>query len=76
MEKNVENMHEKLVQDPFLILVNSPNMPMCARNSFENKTLKKDYQKRLEIAWFFLSNLVPFYELGCQKQKYIFKKHM
>ena len=33
----VENVHQKLVSDPFLILVNIPEQPMYARNSFENK---------------------------------------
>ena len=63
-------MHQKLVQDPFLILVNSPNMPMCARNSFENKTLKKDYQKRLEIVSLIFSfGSSPFLRTRLSKTK-------
>ena len=40
-------MHQKLVPDPFLILVNNPKQPLHARNSFKNferrlsKSLKK-----------------------------------
>ena len=40
MEKwknHVENVHQKLVPAPFLILVNNPKQSLYARNSFENK---------------------------------------
>ena len=33
---HAQNVHQKLVPDPFLILVN-PKEPLNARNSFENK---------------------------------------
>ena len=32
MEKHEENVHQKLVPDPFLILVNNPKQPLHARN--------------------------------------------
>ena len=34
MQKNVQ---QKLLQDPFLILVSNPKQPLHARNYFENK---------------------------------------
>ena len=37
MENRAENVHQKLVPGPFLILVNNPKQPLHARNSFENK---------------------------------------
>ena len=32
-----ENVHQKLVPDPFLILVSTPKQSLHARNSFKNK---------------------------------------
>ena len=37
MEKFTENVHQKLVPDPILILIDCPQLPMHARNLFENK---------------------------------------
>ena len=37
MGNHAENVHQNIVPDPFLILVNSPKQPLHARNSFENK---------------------------------------
>ena len=37
MEKYAENVHQKLVPDPFFTLVNNPKQPLHARNSFKNK---------------------------------------
>ena len=37
MEKLCGNVQQKLVPDAFLILVNNPEQPLHARNSFENK---------------------------------------
>ena len=34
---HVKIMHQKLVLDPFLILVNNPEHPLHARNSFKSK---------------------------------------
>ena len=64
-------MHQKLVPEPFLILVNKPNQPLHARNSFKNKDiLKEDYQKALKtLTLFFLSNPVFFNGQSYQKQK-------
>ena len=36
-EKYAENVHQKLVPDTFLILVNNPKQPLHGRNSSENK---------------------------------------
>ena len=65
-----ENVHQKLVPDPFLILVNDPKQPLHARNSFKNDILKEDYQKALKkLILFFLSSPVPFSRQNYQKQK-------
>ena len=36
-KNHAENMHQNLVPDLFLILINNPKQPFDARNSFENK---------------------------------------
>ena len=36
-KKHAEKVHQKLVPDPSFILVNNPNQPLLARNSFKNK---------------------------------------
>ena len=60
-------MHQKLIPDPFLIMINIPKQPLYARNSFKN-TLKEDYQKALKkLILFFLS--VPFNGQSYQKQE-------
>ena len=42
MEKSyAENVHQKLVPDPFSILVNNSKQPLHARNSFKNKIFWK-----------------------------------
>ena len=33
-KNHTENVHQKLVPDPFFILVNNPKQPLHARNSF------------------------------------------
>ena len=55
-------MHQKLVPDLFLILVNKPKQPLHARNSFKNNIFwKKDYQEALKkLTLFFLLNPVAF----------------
>ena len=35
-ENHTENVHQKLVQDPFLILVNKPKHPLPAKYSFKS----------------------------------------
>ena len=57
-------MHQKLVPDPFLILVNNPKEPLYARNSFENKISWKRIIKNI-----FLPNPVLFNVKSYQKQK-------
>ena len=37
MENNAENVDQKLVPEPFFILLNSPKQPFHARKSFKNK---------------------------------------
>ena len=62
-------MHQKLVPDPFLILVNNPKQPLHTRNSLKD-ILKEDYQKAFKkLSLFFLSNPVPFNGQSYQKQK-------
>ena len=55
-------MHQNLVPDSFVILLNNPKQPLHARNSFIKKDiLKEDYQKPFKmLTLFFLSNPVPF----------------
>ena len=36
-KNHAENVHQKLVSDPFIILLNNPKQPLHARNSFQNK---------------------------------------
>ena len=63
-------MLNKLVPDPFLILVNNSKHQLHERNSFKSKILKEDYQKALKkLTLFFLSNPVHFYDQNYQKQK-------
>ena len=71
MEKYAGNVHQKLVPNPFFILVNNPKQPLHARNSFRNKLFwKKDDQNTLKkLTLYFLSNPVPFKEQSYQKQK-------
>ena len=45
-EKFTESVYQKVVPDPFLILVNSPKQLMHASNSFENKTFWKRIIKK------------------------------
>ena len=70
MENHTENVHGRLVPDPFLILVNSPKQLLHAKNYFKNKIMKEDYQKALKkLTIFFLSNPVSFNGQSSQKQK-------
>ena len=41
-----ENVHQKLVPDPFLILVNDPKQPLHVRNYFKNKIFWKSIIKK------------------------------
>ena len=38
-KNHVENVPQNLVLDPFLVLVNHPQQPLHAQNSFKNKIL-------------------------------------
>ena len=46
MENHAENVHQKLVPDPFLILVNDPKQPLHAINYFKNKIFWKRIIKK------------------------------
>ena len=50
-------MNQKLIPDPFLILVNNPKQPLHARNSFTNRIFwKRIIQKFKKVNFTFLSN--------------------
>ena len=61
-------MHQKLVPDPFLILVKNPKQPLHARNSFKNK-IRFNQKPLRKLTLFFLLNPVPFNGQSYQKQK-------
>ena len=70
MENHAENVPQKLVLEPFLILVNNRKQSLHTINSFKIRYLKEDYQKALKrLILFFLSNSVPFNGQTYQKQK-------
>ena len=46
-KSHAENVHQKLVPDLFLILVNNPNQPLHVRNSVKNKIFWKRIIKML-----------------------------
>ena len=57
-------MHQRLVSDLLLILLNSPKQPLHAN------ILKEDYQKALKkLTLFFRFNPIPFNRQSYQKQK-------
>ena len=56
MENHAENVHQKLVPHPFLILVNNPKQPLYARNYFENKVFWKRIMKTLKNVNFIFSS--------------------
>ena len=37
MKNHARNMYQKLIPDPFLILLNNAKQPLHARNSFTNQ---------------------------------------
>ena len=45
--KIMQKMHQKLVTNPFSVLVNNPKQPFHARNSFENKIFERGLSKTL-----------------------------
>ena len=66
-------MHQKLVPDPFLILVNNPKQPLEVRNSLNSLKIRyceRGSSESLEkVGSFFLSNPVPFNRQDYDKQK-------
>ena len=46
MENHWENTYQKLVLEPYLILVNSPKQPLDASRSCENKIFRKRIIKK------------------------------
>ena len=69
-KNHAKNVYQKLVPDPFLILLLNLKQPLHAINSFKNKILKEDYKKALtKLTIFFPSNPVPFNGQSYQKQK-------
>ena len=62
-------MHQKLVLDPFLILVNNPKQPLHARNLFQNKYFERVLSKSPKKINFFFSNPGPFNGQNYEKQK-------
>ena len=60
-ENHAENVHQKLVPDPFLILVNNLNQPFHARNYFKNKLFWKRIIKSFKkVNFIFSSKPSPF----------------
>ena len=45
-KSHAENVHQKLVLDPFLMLVNNPKQPLHGINSFKNKMFWKKIIKK------------------------------
>ena len=55
------NVHQKLVPDPFLILLNNPKQPLQSRNSFKNKIFwQRIIKKSLKSQVIFSSEPSPF----------------
>ena len=52
---HTENVHKKLVSDPFLILVNNPKQTLHVRNSFEIRYFERGLSKSLNLYFFFQS---------------------
>ena len=53
-------MHQKLVLDPFLIMVDNQKQPLCTINSFNNKIYWKRIKVLKMLTLFFLLNPVLF----------------
>ena len=50
MENYAKNMHQKLVPDPFLILLSNPKQPLDSRNSFKSKIFRKGIIKNFDFS--------------------------
>ena len=65
-----EGVHQKLVPDSFLILVNNPKQELHARNSFKIRYFERRSSKSLKkLNLLFLLKPVPFNEQCYKKQK-------
>ena len=71
MEKSCRKCAPKASPRPLFILVNNPNQPLHARNSFKNEIfLKGDYKKSIKkLTLISLLNPVLFNGQSYQKQK-------
>ena len=54
-KNNAENMHQKLIGDPVLILVNNPKQQLHASNPFANRIFKKRIIKKVLKSWLYFS---------------------
>ena len=70
MENHAENVHQRLVPDPFLILVNNSKQSLYAINSFKNKIFWKRVVKKLKKVNFIFS----FKPISFNGQSYIKQK--
>ena len=52
-------MHQTLISDPFLILVNNPKQPLHASNSFTNRIFWKRIIKKVLKSLFFFHSRIP-----------------
>ena len=51
-----ENVHQTLVPEPLLILVNNPKQPLHARNYFKRKIFERGLSKTLKKVNFIFSS--------------------
>ena len=57
----VKNVHQTLISDPFLILVNNPKQPLHASNSFTNRIFWKRIIKKVLKSLFFFRTACHLY---------------
>ena len=62
-------MHQKLVLDPFLSLLNNAKQPLHARNSFKRYFVRGFSKSLKKLTLFFLSNSASFNGQYYEKQK-------
>ena len=55
-KNHAKNVHQELVLNCFLILVNDPKQPLHARNSFKNRCFERGLSKSIEKVHF----IIPF----------------
>ena len=69
-EKYAENVHQKLVPDPFLILVSSPKQLMYAETLLKIRYFERRLSKKpLKVNLLFTLHAVHFYGQDFEKQK-------